>query len=169
MTSSANATASVLPQLPADSSIIQQEVLSSHPFSSSAADQLLTPLVAATVPPYVSAEERYLFARVNALRISRLLPPLHFDDTLYRASQHWSDHLLGQPGSGCPPLVHTPPGAGISENLGCLGGAPDPDRLIDLWLHSPPHAANLFHPTATRGAIAFVITPRATVATLQLR
>jgi uncharacterized protein YkwD len=88
-------------------------------------------------------------SKVNGVRSSRGLAPLQLDGNLSSLAQGWSEHMARQ-GS----LSHTPNlGDGVTanwtklgENVG-LGG--NSDIILNAFLNSPAHYANLTDPAFT--------------------
>src|SRR5579875_3379640 len=100
-----------------------------------------------------SVAEQYLFSAANAERAERGLPPLKWDETLYRAAQRHAGEMAARES-----ISHQYPGeldlaargreAGarftvISENVAEAWSAP---VIHDAWMHSPDHRANLLDP-----------------------
>jgi len=100
-----------------------------------------------------SIAERYLFASANAERAQRGLPPLRWDDTLYKAARtHCQEMAARQSIShqylGEPELTQRGKLAGakfstIAENVAM---APTAVRIHIAWMNSPGHRENLLDP-----------------------
>lgn len=107
--------------------------------------------------------EQYLFSAANAEREQRGLPPLKWDETLYRAAQRHAGEMAARES-----ISHQYPGeldlagrghiAGakftvIAENVAEAWNAP---TIHDAWMHSPDHRANLLDPRVNSVGISVV-------------
>lgn len=110
-------------------------------------------------PALVSA----LHARADAEREAAGLAPTAWDDGLARAARAHADELAGRgvlDHTGARPETRTladrlvragVPYTSVGENLAFERGAPDPvATIVDGWLGSPPHRANLLNPAFDR-------------------
>jgi hypothetical protein len=103
--------------------------------------------------PEPTPQERELLALTNRARAEHALGPLHWDPALAEAAQRHDRRMLGEPA-----LSHRYPGeeelteraarAGarfsiVAENLAV---APTPAGLLEAWMRSPAHRANLLDP-----------------------
>lgn len=107
-----------------------------------------------TPASYASALEE----EVNAARRSLDLPPLVHDECAATAALARAAALVGAPELGHAPLQDViaacARGTRAAENLS--RSERSPREVVDAWLASPGHAANIRDPTLTRGAIACV-------------
>src|SRR5579875_3720356 len=97
-----------------------------------------------------SVAEQYLFSAANAERMQRGLPPLRWDETLYRAAQRHAGEMAARESishqyPGEADLAERGRAAGarftvIAENVGEAWSAP---VLHEAWMESPDHRANL--------------------------
>jgi uncharacterized protein YkwD len=93
-----------------------------------------------------------LAAHHNYLRALAGRGPLRLDGWIQVFAQYHADRLAAG-ATTCGNLWHSPElatwyaGYAAGENIACLPGCPtDGRRAFELWVHSPPHAANVFHP-----------------------
>lgn len=111
---------------------------------------LVSSTFAAAAQSRTSVAEQYLFAAANADRAQMGLPPLRWDDTLYKAAHNHALQMaerqsISHQYPGEPELSERGRAAGarfsvISENVAEASTAP---RIHDAWMHSPGHRANL--------------------------
>ena len=105
------------------------------------------------------AEADYLSA-INRTRTAHGLPPLRVDRALVRAARAHSRHMIEHDyfahGAFGPRLISFGVRASfLGENLAWgLGTFAAPARVIDRWLASPGHRANLLRPGFDRIGIA---------------
>jgi hypothetical protein len=122
------------------------------------------PWLSAQVPAGpASVAEQYLFSAANAERTQRGLPPLRWDDALYRAASGHAREMAsrrsishGYPGE--PELASRGRQAGarfsrIAENV---AESPDAVRMHDAWMRSEGHRANLLDPEVTAVGIRVI-------------
>lgn len=108
-----------------------------------------------------SVAERYLLAAANAERAQRGIPPLRWDNTLYRAAQFHAQEMAAR-----QTISHRFPGeaelADRGKNVGArfsriaenVGEASSAVRIHDAWMHSPGHRENLLDPSVDSVAIS---------------
>jgi hypothetical protein len=97
-----------------------------------------------------SVAEQYLFSAANAERMERGLPPLKWDETLYRAAERHAGEMarresISHQYPGEADLAERGRAAGarftvIAENVAEAWSAP---VIHDAWMRSPDHRANL--------------------------
>ena len=127
---------------------------------------LLIAMVAVTLttvaaPPagaqgYDSGAEAQFVAAINQLRTSQGLNALTVDNELTASSRTWTDHMKAQ-GS----ISHAPDlSVGVTQNWQKLGEnvgvGPTVSALMDAFIASPGHLANLVDPTFSRVAVGVV-------------
>jgi uncharacterized protein YkwD len=109
-------------------------------------------------PPGGEAEA--LVARANAARADAGLPPLRADKRLERAARDYAAAMAAtdrfeHSGSDGSTFVGRAEAAGygawtyLGENLARAGGAASAENLVDAWLSSESHRANLLSPEAS--------------------
>ncbi len=130
----------------------------------------------ATAASATSAREASLVGQINAVRIAHGVPPLRVDDRLTRAARAHSIAMLRNGffdhGNFAARIRRFGGrGATLGENI-AWGSGPygTPRGLVNQWLGSPPHRANLLHRGFRRIGVGAVVgrfggMPGATVAT----
>lgn len=113
-------------------------------------------------PAETAAYAAEVLRRANAVRVGQGLAPLRASDRLTRAAQaHACDNAAHQTyrhvGSDGAALMSRLARVGYAprratENTG-LGFAGSPERLVDFWLGSPKHRANLLDPKVTEAGL----------------
>ena len=129
---------------------------------------LLVAVAAALLAPSAAASdlasvERSLLEEMNRVRAARDLPPLTLDRTLQRAARSHSFDMLrrGYFGHGAFARRLSRFGARgprLGENLAWgVGDAADVRYMVQRWLASPPHRANLLRPGFRRIGVGLVV------------
>ena len=101
--------------------------------------------------------ESALVAKINALRARHGLRRLHVSPALARAARAYGRQMLA--GGYFDHRALWRRLAGLStggENLAWQAGTPSADRIVALWLASPPHRRNLLSPVWRRFGIGAV-------------
>jgi uncharacterized protein YkwD len=105
---------------------------------------LFSPAVAAGSPPLLSA--------INEARAAHGLTPLRLDRRLQRAARAHSSDMVRRNYFAHGPFVSRLSrfgvrGPRVGENLAWgVGAGADPRRIVQQWLASPKHRANLLRP-----------------------
>jgi len=99
---------------------------------------------------YASSSERQLTYAANRERKSRGLPTLKWDEALASAARRHATEMANQgtishqfPGEASLPARATKAGARFTFLAENVAQAPSAAAVHDLWMHSPPHRANL--------------------------
>jgi uncharacterized protein YkwD len=98
------------------------------------------------------ADEVRVVELVNEQRAAHGLPPMAINDTLGAAAQGYAEYMAGanffaHKGLDGSTLVSRAEAAGyrawsfLGENL--AAGQPTPERVVDAWMKSPTHRANV--------------------------
>jgi len=102
---------------------------------------------------YASSSERKLFDSANRERQQRGLPTLQWDEALAAAARAHAKEMAARgtishqfPGEPSMPARITKAGAHFSALAENVAMAPNAATVHDLWMHSPPHRANLLDP-----------------------
>lgn len=93
--------------------------------------------------------EGTLLAAINEARAAHGRAPLRFGTTIQAGAHSWAGHLVGHDG-----FFHAQLSPGTSENLAwltCRAGWAQ--RVVNMWLASPGHRANLLDRSAHRAGI----------------
>jgi uncharacterized protein YkwD len=128
---------------------------------------VIAPALAANRDPQPEASltvaEQYLLAAANQDRANQGLPPLRLDPVLTQASafhaREMAEHAdISHQFEGEPELAERGANAGVHFSLIAenVGEAPTSVIIHDLWMHSPPHRANLLDPNVNTIGIAIV-------------
>jgi uncharacterized protein YkwD len=101
-----------------------------------------------------SSSERQLFDSANRERKNSGLPTLKWDEALASAARRHAIEMANHgtishqfPGEPGLPARATKAGARFTSLAENIAQAPDSAAVHDLWMHSPPHRANLLDPT----------------------
>lgn len=112
-------------------------------------------------PPPSSPAAADIVERHNYLRSLNRAGPLVADAGMQANAQLHADRLVAGAASCAAPLWHSPelgawyPGTLSGENVACVPGCPTSGQQpFDLWMNSPPHAANVLRPEFTRIGVA---------------
>lgn len=99
---------------------------------------------------YASSSERQLTDAANRERRNRGLPTLKWDEALASAARRHAAEMANQgtishqfPGEPSLPARVTKAGARFTSLAENVARAPSAAAVHDLWMHSPPHRANL--------------------------
>jgi uncharacterized protein YkwD len=99
---------------------------------------------------YASGAERQLFAAANRERQERGLSALQWNEALANAARRHAMEMANRgvishqfPGEPSMPVRATRAGVHFSALAENVALAPTPLTIHDLWMHSPPHRANL--------------------------
>jgi uncharacterized protein YkwD len=99
---------------------------------------------------YASSSERQLTDAANRERKNLALPTLKWDEALANAARHHAAEMAKRgtishqfPGEPSLPARATKAGARFSSLAENVAQAPNATAVHDLWMHSPPHRANL--------------------------
>jgi uncharacterized protein YkwD len=99
---------------------------------------------------YASSAERQLTDAANRERKNLGLPTLKWDEALANAARRHAAEMAKHgtishqfPGEPSLPARATKAGARFSSLAENVAQAPSPTAVHDLWMHSPPHRANL--------------------------
>jgi len=102
---------------------------------------------------YASSSERKLFDAANRERQQRGLPALRWDEALATAARAHAKEMAARgtishqfPGEPSMPARITKAGAHFSSLAENVAMASSAAAVHDLWMHSPPHRANLLDP-----------------------
>jgi len=132
----------------------------------------LTASVASAAPSdSVLAEQAQVVDLVNQQRAAAGLAPLRINDTLTDDAQSYADYMAkanffahqGPDGSN---LETRADAAGyttwtfLAENL--AAGQPTPQRVVQAWMNSPSHRANILAPDATEIGLGHAFGPGTT-------
>jgi len=121
----------------------------------------LAAVAAAPVPAATHASARSsLLEAVNAARKAHHLQPLRIDPALGRAAEsHTLDMLHGDyfsHGDFAGRMLDFHLRGVLGENLAWSSGGGDPRLIVQMWLASPPHRANLLRPGFRRVGLGVV-------------
>jgi uncharacterized protein YkwD len=110
-----------------------------------------------------SSLERTLLEEINSTRSAHNLPPLRLDGTLERAARAHSLDMLQRDyfSHGAMPerlVGFGARGPRLGENLAWgVGSLADTRMIVQRWLASPPHRANVLRPGFRRIGIGTVV------------
>jgi uncharacterized protein YkwD len=131
---------------------------------------LTTGVAAAAPPEAVLAEQAQVVMLVNQQRAAAGLAPLVVNETLADGAQSYAEYMAnanffshtGPDGSNVTARAEK---AGytswvfLAENL--AAGQPTPDRVVQAWMNSPTHRANILAPEAKEVGLGHAFNPNA--------
>ncbi len=102
-------------------------------------------------------EVRQMLQEINSVRAQYGLPAVGIDGRLMRAAQAYSQQLAAEGrlshGDFMARMAALGPGYGyVAENL--AAGLPESRAVVQAWMHSPAHRANLLAPAVTVVGVA---------------
>jgi uncharacterized protein YkwD len=117
--------------------------------------------------PFTALEQR-VFEQINKVRAERGLDAVDPAQDLRAAARDHSNYMasanrLTHRGAGGRGAGERLDAAGIAwrrygENVGLVKGYADPCRtVVDAWLRSPGHAANILNPSLTESAVGVAV------------
>jgi uncharacterized protein YkwD len=104
---------------------------------------------APAAPAAPTPAEQTLLAAINEARVAHGRSPVRFGTAIQTGAHRWAGYLLG-----ADLFVHAQALLGSSENLAwltCRAGWAG--RVVNMWLGSPGHRANLLDRSAQRAGI----------------
>lgn len=105
------------------------------------------------------ARENDFLVQINQLRASRGVPALSVNDDLTNIARTWTDQMIANGGlSHNPSLAAEAPGgwSKLGENVGV---GYDVSSLMQAFINSPAHYANLVDPRYSSVGIGVTVTP----------
>ncbi len=118
--------------------------------------------IAKGMPPHIKREvekeefhsiEQRLFEETNKARVRNGLTPLEFDPKLQRTTR-WHTIWMTNRRS----MTH---GSGVSENIAM--GQPSAKAVLNVWMNSSGHRANILNPNHRRCGLSAYCTPEGTI------
>ena len=113
-----------------------------------------TPQQAAAAPPDLHAIEARIIEKTNAQRIRYGLRPLAVDHRLIRSARRHAAWMTNNRS-----MVHT--SAAVAENIAM--GQRSSSEVVNSWMNSSGHRANILNPGHTRIGVAAYCTPGGTI------
>ena len=118
--------------------------------------------------PVPAAIEQAVFQQINGVRKERGLEPVSLSEDLQAPAREHSRYMAGRDqlthrdatGRGAGQRLD---GSGIrwlryGENVGLVKGYVNPTKtVVEAWLRSPGHAANILNPSLTESAVGVVV------------
>jgi uncharacterized protein YkwD len=111
----------------------------------------------------LTRSETSLLNAINRVRVQHGLHPLHADARLERAARFHSHEMIAsnvfEHGAFASRMVRfAVKGSLAGENIAWgTGSYGTPAGILEAWLHSPPHRANLLRPSFTRIGIGDLV------------
>ena len=129
---------------------------------------LLAPPVAGAAQESASSQlaftwrDRLVLEEMNRARSAQGLAPLRIDATLQRAALAHSKDMAAKNYFAHGDFAsrmrrHGVRAARIAENLGWASGRDRARRVVQMWMSSPPHRANVLRPGFRRVGVAGVV------------
>jgi uncharacterized protein YkwD len=110
----------------------------------------------------VTWRDRLVLAELNRARAARGLAPLHLDARLQNAALAHSQDMARKGYFAHGDFAsrmrrHGVRGARVAENIAWATGRNRARKIVQMWMNSPPHRANVLHPGFRRVGVAGVV------------